>query len=268
MGDIIVLKCGGSTIDDLSDQFFANIRKLQSVGLKPVIVHGGGPAIQEMLERHHIHSEFVDGLRKTTKQMMEIVEMTLSGKINNMVVRKLNQMGIEAVGLSGSDSQLLKTVPKNLAKYGYVGDVNGVNTTLLKKMLNLDIVPVIAPIGVDEEGTLYNINADTAAAAVAKSLEAKQLIFVTDVPGIMKGNRLLKSVTETELFQLIEDGVIYGGMIPKVKAAIASLSDHLKEVMIVDGDQAEISHKDQSLIGTVIKKEMEAKEHVSTFSNV
>ena len=143
MGDIIVLKCGGSTIDDLSDQFFANIRKLQSVGLKPVIVHGGGPAIQEMLERHHIHSEFVDGLRKTTKQMMEIVEMTLSGKINNMVVRKLNQMGIEAVGLSGSDSQLLKTVPKNLAKYGYVGDVNGVNTTLLKKMLNLDIVPVI-----------------------------------------------------------------------------------------------------------------------------
>lgn len=266
--DIIVLKCGGSTLDTLSDRFYQNIKQLQESGLKPIIVHGGGPAIEEALKKEKIKTEFVNGLRKTTQPVMEVVEMVLTGKINNAVTRKLNQKGIQAVGLSGSDMGLLSAKPIDMDLFGYVGEVTNVNTPFLWKMLDQGVVPVIAPIGLGEDNTILNINADTAAGAVAKAVGAKQLIFVTDVPGILKDEKLLYSVTETEVEQMIASGVIYGGMIPKVKAALDSLSDDLQEAMITDGSQTVLSTSQPELVGTVIKRSVGVDEHVCTFSNV
>lgn len=265
---IIVLKCGGSTLNTLSDHFFTNIKKLQQSGYKPIIVHGGGPAIEEELEKDQIGTEFVNGLRKTTKSVMEVVEIVLTGVINNTIVKKLNKFGMKSIGLSGADANLLSAEPINLEQYGYVGEVTEVNVSFLKKILNSGIVPVIAPVGLSEDGTSYNINADTAAGAVAKAVQAKQLVFVTDVPGIMKDNELIDSVTEKEIEQLIEAGTIYGGMIPKVKAALNSLGDNLTEAMIVDGNQSVLSTSDTELVGTVIKKSVGVVEHVRSFSNV
>lgn len=268
MDNIIVLKFGGSTIDTLSEDFYKNLQKLQNVGLKPIIVHGGGPAIKKMLDEQHIYAEFVDGLRKTTAQAMDVVEMVLSGSVNSAITRTLNASGIRAIGLSGSDDQLLQAKAKNLLKYGYVGDVDKVNVSLLYELVNIGVVPVIAPVGIGEDGRRYNINADTAAGAVAKAVSAKQLVFVTDVPGIMEENRLLETVTEKKIESLISSGTIYGGMIPKVQAALKGLSGNLDEVMIVDGNQSVLKRKETKLIGTVIKRSMEVKEHVSTLSNV
>lgn len=254
MNNVIVLKCGGSSIDHLSDRFFKNIIRLKKAGYKPVIVHGGGPAIKEMLKKLKIETEFIDGLRKTTKPVMDVVEMVLAGSVNNKIVRKLNQTGIQSIGLSGSDDRLLTTEAKDLKRLGYVGKSPNVNTTILEKLINQGIVPVIAPIALGHQDTIYNINADTAAGAVAKALGAKQLIFVTDVPGIMKENELIETVTESEINNLIHTGTIQGGMIPKVEAAVASLSADLEEAMIIDGNQSVINATDCELVGTVIKK--------------
>ncbi|WP_404452252.1 acetylglutamate kinase [Virgibacillus necropolis] len=253
MHGIIVLKCGGSTVDGLSDRFFANILSLKKAGLQPVLVHGGGPAIKEMLTMLEMESEFVDGLRKTTKPTMDVVEMVLTGQVNNALTRKLNRAGIPSVGLSGSDAGLLTAKAKDFNRYGYVGEVEGVNVSFLMDLINLGTVPIIAPIALDEDGARYNINADTAAGAVAKALAAEQLIFVTDVPGVMQDDHLLESITEIEIENLIAEGTIYGGMIPKVRAAVASLTDELEEVMIVDGRQSKLS-EDTKLVGTIIKK--------------
>lgn len=256
MHDIIVLKCGGSTVDQLSDHFYANICKLKQAGLKPIIVHGGGPAIKEMLDKLNIEADFVDGLRKTTEQVMDVVEMALSGTVNQGLVRKLNETGINSMGLSGSDGNLLKAEAIDLERYGFVGKINYVNTDLLMQLLDMDIMPVIAPVALSEDGTRFNINADTAAAAVARALDAKQLVFVTDVPGILHGEKLLESVTQEEIEEFIQSGVVHGGMIPKVRAALESLSDTLEEVMIVDGKQSTLA-TDTSLVGTVIRKTVE-----------
>lgn len=266
--DIIVLKAGGSTLDELSDQFFTNIKKLQQAGFKPILVHGGGPAIEEVLKKEKIQTEFVNGLRKTTKEVMDVVEMVLTGVTNNKVTRKLNQCGIQAVGLSGSDMNLLRVHPIDFEQYGYVGEVTKVNVHLIHSLLKRGIVPVIAPIGVDEKQNVYNVNADTAAGAVAKALSAKQLIFVTDVPGIMKDGKLLECVTEKEVEEMIADGTIYGGMIPKVKAALNSLGGYLEEAMIIDGNQSVLTTKEQAFVGTVIQKTVGVSKHVSTLSNV
>ncbi len=253
MRNIIVLKCGGSTIEQLSDRFFANLLTLMESGLKPIIVHGGGPAIKQMLTELKIETEFIDGLRKTTLPVMDVVEMVLTGKVNNAFVRKLNFSGIDAIGLSGSDSQLLTAQPLDFERYGYVGEITKVNVSLLESLVNQKIVPVIAPIAVGSDGTRYNVNADTVAGVVAKEMAANQLVFVTDVPGILKDDRLLESVTVEEIEQLIESGTIYGGMLPKVQAAVNSLNEHLKEVMIVDGTQSKLA-ENQQFVGTVIKK--------------
>lgn len=257
MSDIIVLKCGGSTIDTLSDSFFKNVKKLQEKGLKPILVHGGGPAIEAMLTKLDIKAEFVNGLRKTTEQVMEVVEMVLTGDVNNSLTRKLNQVGIQAVGLSGCDANLLVAKQVRDMELGYVGEVIDVNIPLIHTFLDKGIVPVIAPVGIGSDGVLYNVNADTAAGAVAKAVQAKQLVFVTDVPGIMRENELLQDVTENEINKLIKQGVIYGGMIPKVKAALASLSHDLQEVMIVDGNQTVLTNGSRELVGTTIKKAVE-----------
>lgn len=251
MKKIIVFKCGGSALDDLSDEFFENIQFLQAAGMQPVIVHGGGPAIQEMLDTLHIESEFVDGLRKTTDEMMDVVEMILVGNVNPALTRRVNELGLHAVGLSGSDSLMLQASPINKEKYGLVGKVTYVDTEYIQQLLNARIVPVISPIAIGADGNRYNVNADTAAGAIASALKAEQLVFVTDVPGILQDGKLLETVTTTEVHELIEDGTIYGGMIPKVRAALDGISGDVKEVMIVNGKKSELKNN-QTLKGTTI----------------
>lgn len=258
MHDIIVLKCGGSSIDELPDRFFTNIRLLKEAGYKPVIVHGGGPAIKEMLTKLNIETEFINGLRKTTEEMMDAVEMVLSGTVNKALTRRLNDAGIQSVGLSGSDAQLLTAEAIDFERYGLVGNVTDVNVTFLTELIDLDIIPVIAPIGLSPDGSRLNINADTAAGAIAKALHAEQLVFVTDVPGVMHDGKLLKHVTEIEIKQLIDSGVVYGGMIPKVEAALNSLSAELQEVMIIDGNQPTLGSQSH-FVGTIIRKNIEVK---------
>ncbi|WP_188456954.1 acetylglutamate kinase [Virgibacillus oceani] len=253
MKDIVVLKCGGSTIDTLSEQFFTNIASLKKAGLNLIVVHGGGPAIKEMLTTLNVDTVFVDGLRKTTAPIMDVVEQVLAGKVNNALTAKLNYAGISSVGLSGSDAKLMTAKAKNFKRYGYVGEITDVNAAFLLQLIGIGITPVIAPIAIGENGVRYNINADTAAGAVAKAIGAEKLIFVTDVPGVMQDDKLLDFITDADSEQLIADGVIHGGMIPKVRAAVESLHDNLPEVMIVDGNQPKLT-QNTGLVGTVIKK--------------
>lgn len=253
---IIVFKCGGSSVAELSKQFFENMHILMEEGWQPVIVHGGGPAIQQLLEQLAIPFEFIDGLRKTTDDMMDVVEMVLTGQINPSLVRKISEHGMKAVGISGSDMHLLKAVPLNKEKYGLVGEVSQVNTDIIHRLIEENIIPVISPVAIDEEGNRYNINADTAAGAVASALEADQLTFVTDVPGILHADELLEVATKTEIEALISSGVIYGGMIPKVKAAMKGLHGNVKEVMIVNGKESQLT-ADNTLRGTTITLEAE-----------
>lgn len=252
-----MFKCGGSAVDDLSDEFFENIQFLQAAGMQPVIVHGGGPAIQQMLDKLHIEFEFVDGLRKTTEQMMEIVEMVLVGNVNPALTRKMNQIGLQAIGISGTDMRLLEARPIDVDKYGLVGEITYVNTELLKKLFTSGMIPVVSPIAIGKDNNIYNINADTAAGAVASALGAEQLVFVTDVPGILQNGKLLETVTTTQVEQLIEDGTIYGGMIPKVKAALQGIYGNVKEVMIVNGKKSELKNR-TTLKGTTIKVDSHA----------
>lgn len=258
LNQIIVFKCGGSSIDDLSDEFFDNIQFLQAAGMKPVIVHGGGPAIQQMLDKLAIASEFVDGLRKTTEPMMKVVEMILVGNVNPALTRRMNAHGIDTIGISGSDMCLLQATPIELEKYGLVGEVTKVNADVIKQLLHQGIVPVISPVAIGTDGKTYNINADTAAGAVASALHAKQLVFVTDVPGILKDGSLLETVTTTEIEALIADGTIYGGMIPKVKAALQGISGNVQEVMIVNGKKSQLKNT-TTLKGTTIKIDSTAR---------
>lgn len=253
---IIVLKCGGSAVDDLSEQFFNNISTLIEKGYYPVVVHGGGPAIQGLLEKLNIPFEFVDGLRKTTDDMMDVVEMVLSGQINPCLTRKLNQFNIAATGINGSDCHLLRAKAINYAKYGQVGEITEVNTSFINELLDNKLVPVISPVAIDENGERYNVNADTAAGAVASALKAEQLIFVTDVAGILRDEELIEKITTKETEQLIEEGVIYGGMIPKVKAAMKGLQGNVEEVMIVNGKDSTLNETG-TLRGTTITIETE-----------
>lgn len=256
MKGTIVFKCGGSSINDLSVHFFENLQVLIEEGWNPVIVHGGGPAIKHMLEKLNIPFEFVDGLRKTTEEMMDVVEMVLDGHVNRQITRKMNELGIKSVGISGSDMNLLTATPIQFEKYGLVGEVTKVNTSFIKNLMNNGFVPVISPIAIGQDFRRYNVNADTAASAIASALQANQLVFVTDVPGILKDNQLLHTVTMGEIETMMKSGVIYGGMIPKVKAAMNGLNGNVKEVKIVNGKQPELT-EDYQLVGTTIKKEAE-----------
>jgi acetylglutamate kinase len=235
-----VMKCGGSTLAALPDAFFGDLRDLQESGVRPVIVHGGGPAINETLGRLGIESRFVNGLRVTDEATLDVVEMVLAGRINKEIVRRLQQNGAKAIGLSGTDGRLIEARPvANHAEVGRVGDVTGVNAALVEGVMALGYIPVIAPIGIDAAGQRYNINADTAAGAVASHLGAGTMIVVTDVPGIMRtvnGEKVvLPQVTFAQIEEMIASGEIYGGMIPKVRAAMNCLHGNVREVRIVDG---------------------------------
>ncbi|MEK4061138.1 MULTISPECIES: acetylglutamate kinase [Paenibacillus] len=244
-GGLFVMKCGGSTLAALPDSFFEDLKELQSSGVKPVIVHGGGPAISGNLAKLGIESRFVNGLRVTTEEVLDVVEMTLAGSINKAIVRRIQGSGGQAIGLSGVDGNLIMAKPvANSDEVGQVGEVTGVKAEIIKGILDLGYIPVIAPIGVDAAGQRYNINADTAAGAVASFVESPKMIVVTDVPGIMRtveGQKIvLPSVTVAEIEELIESGEIYGGMIPKVRAAMDCIQGSVSEVVIVDGKEPKV----------------------------
>jgi acetylglutamate kinase len=250
---LFVMKCGGSTLAALPDSFFDDLRELHRSGVQPVIVHGGGPAISENLAKLGIESSFVNGLRVTTEDVLDVVEMTLAGSINKAIVRRIQGSGGLALGLSGVDGGLITATPvANSTEVGLVGEVTGVKAEIVTGILALGYIPVIAPIGVDAGGQRYNINADTAAGAVASHIDSPQMIVVTDVPGIMRtidGEKVvLPSVTVQEIEALIASGEIYGGMIPKVRAAMDCIQGSVSEVVIVDG-------KEPRVLGRVLQGE-------------
>lgn len=256
-----VMKCGGSTLAALPDPFFQELKQLQSAGVKPVIVHGGGPAISETLTALGIPSEFVNGLRKTSDAVLDVVEMVLAGRINKEIVRKIGLNGAQSLGLSGVDGGLIQARPvANSDEIGFVGDVTSVNASIIEGIMNMGYIPVIAPIGIDAAGQRYNINADTAAGAVASQLGVERMIVVTDVPGIMKTvdgeKKVLPTVTVEEIDEMIASGEIYGGMIPKVKAAVQCIQGDVQEVIIVSGTESGVLTKavTEGGVGTAIVK--------------
>ncbi|WP_247106148.1 acetylglutamate kinase [Halalkalibacter sp. APA_J-10(15)] len=255
--DIVVIKCGGSTISELSDAFFKSVVQMKNSGKYPIVVHGGGPMINQLLQKLEIKSEFVDGLRKTTEDVLETAEMVLCGRVNKQLVTNIQLAGGLAIGLSGCDAKLIEVKPINEGMLGFVGEPIAVNTSLLNSLLEQDMIPVIAPIGINKLGKHYNVNADSAAGAIAKALQADQLVFVTDVDGILKDGECLQTVVAEEIEEMVIDGTIYGGMIPKVNAALATLAD-VESVMIMNGKDTTIQ-EDGSIKGTVI-----TKSHVQT----
>ena len=253
-GRTFVIKYGGSAMvnEELRETFARDVVLLKLVGINPVIVHGGGKHINRMLQQLGIEVEFVGGIRKTTEEVMHIVEMVLSGDINKDIVALINKHSGEdvyAVGLSGRDGRLLRArkidrsyfveklgIEPPSADIGLVGEITSVNTRLLQVLIAQNYIPVIAPIGVGEEGEAYNINADIAAAEVAKALKAEKLIFLTDTEGVKdKNGNLIKKLKDDRVEELIKDGTIGGGMIPKVRSAVEALKGGVKKVHIVDG---------------------------------
>lgn len=248
-GQTIVIKYGGHAMVDetLKRQFALNVILLKYIGLNPVVVHGGGPQIGEMLKKLNITSQFRQGLRITDEATMDVVEMVLVGKVNKQIVNQLNLQGGKAVGLSGKDGQLIrarklemvlerKDMPPEIIDLGKVGEVLDINTRLITSLEREGFIPVIAPVGVDEEGETYNINADSVAGAVAGALKAKRLILLTDVAGIMdKDKNLISSMNERQAVQAIENGTVTGGMIPKIKCCLEALHSGVEKAHILDG---------------------------------
>jgi len=237
---IIVVKYGGNAMinDELKKAVMGDIVLMSQIGIKVVLVHGGGPEITDMLTRVGKKSEFVDGLRVTDRETVDIAQMVLAGKVNKSLVSLLNKHGAKAIGLCGMDGKLInaKTLDDRL---GYVGEITGVNVDIILDVLDRGYIPVISTIGCDEDGNSYNINADTAAARIAGELEAKSLMLMTDTEGILRDkdnpSTLISKVTTSELPELIEQKVICGGMIPKVKCCTDAISHGVKKVFIIDG---------------------------------
>ncbi|MEN1934649.1 acetylglutamate kinase [Paenibacillus sp. 102] len=250
MSEYIVVKCGGSMLERLDHVFFECIEQLKKE-YQVIVVHGGGPDIDEKLKQANIPIEKKNGLRVTTKEVMNIVQMVLCGSTNKKIVMNFQKHGLQAIGVSGCDGKLLQVQPLDEG-VGYVGEVSSVETSLLKGLLDLNYIPVIAPIGIRGD-QVYNINADIAAAGIAYALGAKELLFITDVDGVLCEGELLKKTDETELLQLIEKGVITGGMIPKVQAALTSIQMGVKHVSIVNGTKIFIGTSGE-WIGTTVTK--------------
>ena len=237
---IIVIKYGGNAMisENLKMQVMEDIVLLSLIGVKPVLVHGGGPEISEMLKRVGKESVFVDGLRVTDKETAEIVQMVLAGKINKHLVNILGEFGGSALGISGIDAHLIEAEVKD-ERLGYVGEVTKVNVQPILDLLEKDYIPVVSTVGCDNEGNAYNINADTAASFIAGALKAERLITMTDIPGILRDvndpDSIIKRVNTQEARQLFKDGVISGGMIPKVQCCIDAVEMGVNKVTILDG---------------------------------
>ena len=242
-GQTVVIKYGGNAMTDehLKRSFAQNVVMMKQVGINPVVVHGGGPQIGDMLKRLEIKSEFIDGMRVTDQATMEVVEMVLGGLVNKNIVSLLNQVGGRAVGLTGKDSEFITASPMKLpgkpdASLGYVGEVEAVNTDILDHLIEDDFIPVIAPIGTDATGASYNINADLVASAVAIALKASRLLLLTNTPGILdKHGELMTGLTSSDIQALIADGTLSGGMLPKVTCSLEAVASGVRSVVIIDG---------------------------------
>ena len=238
--EIFVIKYGGSAQLNpmLKEKFARDIILMYLVGIKPVIVHGGGNAIGKTLDKMQIKSHFVDGLRVTTEEIMEVVEMVLSGSINNEITTLLNVHGGKAVGMSGKDANFLQAQAIDQEKYGYVGKITKIEPSVIEKMIAEAFIPVIAPIGSYEQSGHpgFNINADTAAAHIAVALNARKVIFMTDTLGVLDENKeLFHTLNEEQIKTLKNENIIVGGMIPKVDACLHSINGGVPKAHIIDG---------------------------------
>ncbi len=246
----IVVKFGGNAMVDeaLQNSFARDIVLMKLVGMNPIVVHGGGPQIGKLLEKLNIHSEFVDGMRVTNSEAMDVVEMVLGASVNKQIVNLINRNGGQAIGVTGKDGQLIRAkqlkVTRNspdlaapeIIDIGHVGEVASINTSVIDMLINSDFIPVIAPIGVDEEGRSYNINADLVAGKIAEVLQAEKLMLLTNVSGLLdKNGDVLTGLTTKQVDELIEDGTIYGGMLPKISCALDAVKGGATSAHIVDG---------------------------------
>lgn len=249
----VLIKCGGSTLADLSADFFMSLQELKRQGYAIIIVHGGGPDIDEMLHTLKIAPKFEHGLRKTTAETLAIVEMVLAGKTNRTLVQKLTDYGLQALGLNGSDAGLLTGSYVNKEALGFVGDIVAVNVDFIQLFLEKGLIPVITPIALAADGSKLNVNADYAAAAIANALHVDHCLFVTDVEGIMINGKIQTALQLPEVEHYIKTGEIYGGMLPKVRSAIAALQKGISSVRIIAGKKG-LFHNDE-WNGTKIVKE-------------
>ena len=245
---IIVIKYGGAAMvkEELKESFARDIVLLKYVGIKPVIVHGGGPEINQFLKNLNLPSKFIQGHRVTDKATMEVVEMVLSGKVNKEIVSLISSKGGKSVGISGKDGRTgiaeihkleitNEKGEKEFADLGLVGEIKKVDSSLLQSLLSHDFIPVISPVAESEDGETLNINADTMAGAIAGALNAEKLILLTDTEGVLLDGKLANSLTKTEVFENISSGKISGGMIPKVNCCITAIERGVKNAHIIDG---------------------------------
>ena len=237
---IIVVKYGGNAMisEELKLQVMEDLVLLWLIGVKPVLVHGGGPEISDMLKKVGKQSEFVDGLRVTDKETAEIVQMVLAGKINKQLVNLLGEFGGNAVCFSGIDGHLIEAKVKD-ERLGFVGEITNVNVQPILDLIEKEYIPVVSTVGCDKEGNVYNINADTAASYIAGAMKEERLITMTDIPGILRDvndpDSIIKKVTTEEARQLFAEGIISGGMIPKVECCIEAIEKGVRRVTILDG---------------------------------
>ncbi len=239
-GKTIVIKYGGSaqTSAELKEKFAQDIVLLSLVGIKPVIIHGGGARISELLDKLNIESKFVDGHRVTSKDTMRVVEMVLSGEINKNITSLLNHHGSKAIGISGKDSSIIQALPKDDGKFGYTGIITQVNGDMINNLIKEGFIPVIAPIADSAKPNHpgFNINADIAASKVAQALKAQKVLFLTDTVGVLdKEKNLLTSLNKKAVEELKKDGTIAGGMIPKVDSCIDAIDNGVNKAHIIDG---------------------------------
>jgi len=258
-GKTFVIKYGGSIMDNemAQEAFVEDLLLMTSIGIKVVIIHGGGPEINKWLKRTGVENKFIKGLRVTDSATMEIVEMVLSGNVNKKLSSSLSRKGLNAIGISGKDSNLIQAKKKflidenNKIDIGFVGEVININTELLLNLVDSNCIPVISPIGCDREGNSYNINADYAAAYISGALKAEKLLILTDIEGVYTDisdpSTLLSSITKEEIKEFIDEGIINGGMIPKLECCITAIDKGTKNVHLVDG------RKKHSLLLNTIK---------------
>lgn len=241
-GKTVVVKYGGNAMinPELKQAVMSDIILLTLVGIKIVLIHGGGPEISGMLKKLGIESKFVNGLRYTDKETAEVVQMVLAGKTNKDLVSLVERCGGKAVGLCGIDGAMIKAKPmEDEFDYGFVGDITGIDPRPIEKVLEEGYIPVIATVGIDEDGQVYNINADTAAAEIAASLHAENIITLSDIPGLLRDvndpKTLIPEIHVDEVSELIESGIISGGMIPKMKSCEKAVRSGVKKAVMIDG---------------------------------
>lgn len=246
----IVIKFGGNAMvdEELQNSFARDIVLMKLVGMNPIVVHGGGPQIGDLLKQLNIESQFVDGMRVTDSKTMDVVEMVLGGTVNKQIVSLINHNGGHAIGITGKDGQLIRArklsakrqtpdmKAPEIIDIGHVGEVASINTSVIDMLINSDFIPVIAPIGVGDDGASYNINADLVAGKIAEVLQAEKLMLLTNVAGLQdKQGQVLTGLTTRQVDELIADGTIYGGMLPKIACALDAVKGGVNSAHIIDG---------------------------------